>query len=328
MIFSEILEQNIYRRYAAVHSTVILMEKAVAHITRKEMKDILRIQSAVLKSLRDFMWKEGIVELMPVMLSPFTDPLNHPVYDSSVEYEGQRLQLTKSMILHKQLSMMRDDLEGIYIVSPNIRLEIGTTGKSGRHLLEFSQVDIELRTDCKGFLRFLERLYIEIFGFAMAECFESFEKLWRDITMPKAPFKVYETSELKTQYGADWEHEISIREKQPFWVMDHYREFYDKEDPVSRKHINYDLIYPEGFGEGLSGAERETDYNIIVRKMAERKTEPASYKAYLNIARKGALRPTAGGGFGVERLVRYLTGKREIREVCMFPRVPGERIVI
>ena len=61
--------------------------------------------------------------------------------------------------------------------------------------------------------------------------------------------------------------------------------------------------------------------------MDERKTDRSSYKTYLEIAKKGMLRPTAGGGFGVERLVRYLTGKKEIREVCMFPRVPGERVV-
>ena len=110
--------------------------------------------------------------------------------------------------------------------------------------------------------------------------------------------------------------------------MDHYREFYDREDPETGCHVNYDLVYPEGFGEGLSGAERETDYGTILRKMKERKTDPESYDAYLEIAKRGILRPTAGGGFGVERLVRYLSGKREIREVCPFPRVPGERIVV
>jgi len=111
-------------------------------------------------------------------------------------------------------------------------------------------------------------------------------------------------------------------------VMDHYREFYDREDPQGGKHLNYDLVYPEGFGEGLSGAERETDCEVILRKMKERGTDPREYSTYLEIARKGKLRPTAGGGFGVERLVRYLTGKRKIRDVCMFPRVPGERIVL
>jgi len=305
------------------------MQKTIEHITKPEMKDILHIQSALMKSLRDFMWSEGIAELMPVILSPFTDPLAHKVYEGSLEYEGQKLQLTKSMILHKQLSMVRDDLKGIYIVSPNIRLEHGKTGKSGRHLIEFSQVDIELGgADYRQFMRFLERLYGHMFGFVRSECRDSLARLGRKMPALSFPFPVYETSELKTRYGPDWEQEASMREQAPFWVMDHYREFYDKQDPETGKHVNYDIIYPEGFGEGLSGAERETDYEIIVKKMAERKTDPKPYAAYLEIAKSGLLKPTAGGGFGVERLVRYVTGRRHIRDVCMFPRVPGERIVV
>jgi asparaginyl-tRNA synthetase len=305
------------------------MEEALKHIKRPEMRDILAVQSAVLKSLHDYMWKENVFQLMPIMLSPFTDPLNHPVHDSSLDYEGQRLELTKSMILHKQLSLMRDDLKGIYIVSPNIRLELGETGSSGRHLIEFSQVDIELKdADHKAFMSHLEGLYSHIFGFVKDECADPLERLGREVPVSSVPFPVYESTELREQYGEDWEREISLQEKQPFWVMDHYREFYDKEDPATGKHVNYDLIYPEGFGEGLSGAERETDHGVILRKMKERSTDSAQYQTYLEIAKQGLLRPTSGGGFGVERLVRYLCGKKEIREVCMFPRVPGERIAL
>ncbi len=303
------------------------METALEHIKRPEMGDILRVQSAVLRSLHDFMWNENMVQLMPVMLSPFTDPLAHPVYDSSLEYEGQRLELTKSMILHKQLSLMREDLSGIYIVSPNIRLEVGETGSSGRHLIEFSQVDIELKgASAKDFRSHLERLYAHMFAYVRSECAESLERLGREVKLPSAPFPVYDSGELEEKFGADWEREISLAEKQPFWVLDHYREFYDKEDPETGKHVNYDLMYPEGLGEALSGAERETDYEVIMRKMSERKTDPSSYASYLEIAKRGMLRPSAGGGFGVERLVRFLTGRKTVKEVCPFPRVPGERV--
>jgi len=303
------------------------MEKAIGHIIRPEMGDILRVQSAVLRSLHDFMWNENMVQLMPIMLSPFTDPLAHPVHDSSIEYEGQKLELTKSMILHKQLSLMRDDLDGIYIVSPNIRLETGETGSSGRHLIEFSQVDIEMKGALgKEFRDLLERLYIHMFSYVKKEGAKPLKRLGREVKVPFAPFPVYESSELEAEFGPDWEKMISLKEKQPFWVLDHYREFYDKEDPETGKHVNYDLMYPEGLGEGLSGAERETDYEIILRKMWERKTDPASYAAYLDIAKKGMLKPTAGGGFGVERLVRFLTGRKTVREVCPFPRVPGEKV--
>jgi len=303
------------------------MEKAIKHITRPELKDILSVQSAVLKSIHDFMWNENITQLMPVMLSPFTDPLAHSVHECAIQYDGQRLELTKSMILHKQLSMLRDDIKGIYIISPNIRLEKSSKSQSSRHLFEFSQVDIELKdADHKQFMRFLERLYVHVFSFVKMECREELKRLGRELPELLAPFTVYESSELKKEFGDDWEHKTSMQETRPFWVMDHYREFYDKEDPISKRHINYDIVYPEGFGEGLSGAERETDYETIIKKMAERKTDQTSYATYLEIAKKGILRPTAGGGFGVERLVRYLTGKKEIRDVCLFPRVPGRRL--
>ncbi|MBU0590609.1 asparagine synthetase A [Candidatus Micrarchaeota archaeon] len=305
------------------------MERTIKHITRPEMKEILHVQSAVLKSLHDFMWNENLVQLMPVILAPFTDPLAHTVSESAIEYSGQKLQLTKSMILHKQLSMLRDDIHGIYVISPNVRLERGELSSSGRHLFEFSQVDIELKgASHTDFMRFMERLYLHMFSFVRSECRDSLKSLGREIELPSVPFPVYDSTELETEFGAEWEHLISMQETQPFWVTDHYREFYDKEDPITRKHINYDIIYPEGFGEGLSGAERETDYDVIIRKMKERKTDPTSYKSYLEIAKKGILRPTAGGGFGVERLVRYLTGKKQIQDVCMFPRVPGEDVVI
>ncbi len=308
---------------------MINLKDTIGHITKPEMKDILHVQSAVLKSLRDFMWKEGITELMPVMLSPFTDPLAHGVYEGALDYEGQKLQLTKSMILHKQLSMMRGDLKGIYIVSPNIRLEHGARGKTGRHLIEFSQVDIELAGASHiEFMAFMEKLYSHVISFTKSECADSLKRLGRKESELSTPFKMFDRVELEREHGSEWERVMSEKVTQPFWVMDHYREFYDKEDPATGKHVNYDLVYPEGFGEALSGAERETEYDIIVRKMGERKTDPKPYSTYLEIAKSGLLKPTAGGGFGVERLVRYLCGKKHIRDVCMFPRVPGEKVVV
>ena len=306
------------------------MEKVIQHILSKEMKDVLMVQTSALKAIHDYMWKHEILQLMPVMLSSVTDPLSHSVYDSSITYAGQKLELTKSMILHKQMSIMRGDLKGIYIISPNIRLEKEHLGETGRHLLEFSQVDIELRdAKYKDFMRFTEGLYSYIFKFVKKKCKEELASLERKIKVPKKPFKIYESAmELKVEYGSSFDLELSKKEKDLFWVMDHYREFYDREDPVTKRHVNYDLVYPEGFGEALSGGERETDYATIIRKMGERKTDLEKYKSYIEISKRGLLKPTAGGGFGVERLVRFLTGRKHIRDISLFPRVPGEEIVL
>jgi asparaginyl-tRNA synthetase len=61
--------------------------------------------------------------------------------------------------------------------------------------------------------------------------------------------------------------------------------------------------------------------------MKERKTDVSSFEPYLEAAKSGALVPSAGGGFGVERMVRYLTGREHVKDVVLFPRVPGEEIV-
>jgi len=101
--------------------------------------DIFRVQTEALRAMHDFLYQEGLIQLMPVILSPVTDSVG----DASIMYNGQKLQLTKSMILHKQVAISTLDTRGIYIVSPNVRLERGP--HSEKHLLEFSQLDIEVR---------------------------------------------------------------------------------------------------------------------------------------------------------------------------------------
>src|SRR5687768_786960 len=87
------------------------------------MKARLKIQDVALKAIHDFMEREGVTQLLPVLLSPVTDPLNHSVYDARIEYAGQSLQLTKSMILHKQAALVAG-VDRLYIMSPNVRLEV------------------------------------------------------------------------------------------------------------------------------------------------------------------------------------------------------------
>ena len=303
------------------------VREKLEHMRRAELGDILRVQSAAMKAVHDHMWKNGIAQLTPVMLSTVTDPLCHSVEDASLTYGEQKLQLTKSMILHKQLAVGREDVKGIYIVSPNVRLEKPSCASSGRHLLEFSQVDIELRgATAADFMLFMESLYVDVLTFVKRECGEELGRLGRELKVPGA-FPVYESSELLGKYGGEFERVASLKEETPFWIMGHLREFYDRQDPLSGKHINYDLVYPEGFGEALSGGEREYEYARIVEKMKERKTDTSSFEPYLEAARSGALVPSAGGGFGVERLVRYLTGREHVKDVVLFPRVPGEGIV-
>ena len=305
------------------------MEKAVGHIRSDTLKHVLKVQSAAIKAIHDYMFEQGVVQAMPIILSPETDPLNHPHFDASVSYYGRKLHLTKSMILHKQLSLMNDGVDKIYFMSPNVRLEEAKLRDTGRHLFEFTQVDIEFRDKTKeDFIRFIDGMLVHIMSFVKERCSEDLRALGRELSVPELPLKVYESEDLRREYGEHFERIASENAKDPFWILNFRREFYDREDKHRRGYYhNYDVIWPEGYGEALSGGEREYEYEEIVRKMAERKTDTRAFKTYLEVAKMGVIPRTVGGGLGIERMVRFLTGRRHIRDVTIFPRVPGEEIV-
>ncbi len=100
------------------------------------------------------------------------------------------------------------------------------------------------------------------------------------------------------------------------------REFYDYEDFKSGKWDNYDLFLPQ-FGEVLSGAKREWEYSKISKKIERDQVKKENYALVLKMAKEGRLKPTAGGGIGMERLVGWIAGVKHIGECQPFPRVPG-----
>ncbi|MBN1677793.1 MAG: asparagine synthetase [Candidatus Thermoplasmatota archaeon] len=305
------------------------VQDALSHIAAEDMRHIMRVQSAALKAIHDYMYSNGVLQSMPVILSPMTDPLNHPHFDANVEYYGQRLQLTKSMILQKQLSLFNGGMDKVYFMSPNVRLEEARLRDTGRHLFEFTQVDIELKDRTKkDFMQLVDGMLAYIYEFVVRECLDELKALGRELKLPTVPLKVYESEELKDRYGEQFETIASEKAEDPFWITNFRREFYDREDKERRGYFhNYDVFWPEGYGEALSGGEREYEHDEIIRKMKERSTDIGAYATYLSVSEKGLIPRTVGGGLGVERMVRYLTGQRHIRDVTMFPRVPGEKVV-
>ncbi|MFX0182704.1 MAG: asparagine synthetase A [Candidatus Hodarchaeota archaeon] len=306
-----------------VHQTKSMSFLPIDNITL-----ILKIQNEVLKAIHDFMYIQGLTQLMPIILSPLTDPLSHPVHEAQVNYLGQKLHLTRSMIFHKQIAIARLGVKGIFIMSPNVRLEMGNLEKSNKHLLEFTQLDIELKNQSAlEFRSFIEKLIVFIFSRVKEFCNEELEKLGVEIRIPRILFKEYWSWDLKEKYGDNYSETVSIQEKDPFWITDFEREFYDREDPHQKGHYyNYDLFYPEGFGEALSGGERDYKYNILIRKIKERKQDPEEFKNYLELAKKRILVPSVGGGLGIERLIRFLTKQAHIKDITPFPKIPGQPV--
>lgn len=305
------------------------MKSFVKRIREGEFYSILKIQSCIIRNIIEFMYKNEVLQLMPVILSPETDPLCHSTFEAIIDYYGQNLKLTKSMILHKQIALIPEKLSKIFILSPNVRLEKEELAKTGRHLIEFTQLDIEFKDKTKyQFMKFIEDLVIEIIKTVKQNCKGELKALDRNLTIPSKPFKVYESQELKEKYGGDFERIISEKSKEPFWVLNHKREFYDREDEKKDYYHNYDLVWPEGFGEALSGGERELEHKEILRKMNERQVDTKAYKQFLELAKLKLLQKSAGGGLGIERLVRFIIGVKDIKDVTLFPRTPGEKIII
>ncbi|MFH0713053.1 MAG: asparagine synthetase A [Candidatus Micrarchaeota archaeon] len=291
------------------------------------------LMSEVLLFTTNFFHKKGFRQLLPVILSPITDPLgpdpgSSVIKTGEIEYFGQRLCLTQSMILHKQIAVKRG-LEKLFIISPNVRLEHASRGSSGKHLFEFSQVDFEIAHAKKeDVFALMEEFMVGVTRHVRRECAPELTLLGRKLPEIKTPFARFTTMELREKYGEDWELPASREAMQPFWALSHKREFYDKEDPLRPGHfLNYDLIYPEGYGEALSGAEREHEYAIIVKKIQRDALKQEKYAAFLKVAADGLV-PSAGGGFGVERLVRYLAGAKHVGDIQLFRRVPGETVIV
>ncbi|MFJ2537208.1 hypothetical protein [Pseudomonas sp. NPDC087614] len=80
---------------------------------------------------------------------------------------------------------------------------------------------------------------------------------------------------------------MSAKAHTPFFVTNYRREFYDRETPGKRgTYNNYDLIYPDGYGEALSGAVREFEYKQIVYRMNELSMDLQPFANYLEVARR------------------------------------------
>ncbi len=298
---------------------------ALQIVTRK-IEPVMEIQTRVIDHMTRYMVSRGFKWMLPVMLSSITDPLwpdpaaEEALKPPEVEVYGSRLRLTHSMILHKQMAIAMG-IDRLFILSPNVRLE-GRSADDGRHAYEFTQLDFEIAyASMDDVMGLIEGLISGLFKEARSWGLE------REVPKVRTPFKRFTLEEIKEEFGD--EEEASKTMKEPFWVLDIKREFYDREDPERPGHFrNYDLYLPEGYGEVSSGGEREWEYEVIVRKMMEAGISLDAFRPYLEVAKAGLLRPSAGAGIGVERLVRYMVGAKHIAEVQPFPRVPGIPAII
>lgn len=313
-----------------------------AHLTSPVTQAALRIQNALTVGCRDYLGAHGFMELLPPLIGPVTDPGVRGSKQVDVDFYGHRYKLMTSVILYKQASLLAFDR--IFYLAPCVRLEPLETATTGRHLVEFFQLDVEVADASRDdILDLLQGLLRHVVGHVLRESTEDLAALGRD---PDAFAALLREDFERMTHGAavarlrdlghpqsadaeiDWQGEKLISEQtdRPFFIVDYpkgSRGFTDGESTVEPGVLrNFDMIAPDGFGELASGGERTYEYRRIIERIRETGENPAKYAWYLDLAREG-LRPSAGFGLGVERVTRYLAGLAAAWQANAYPKLPG-----
>jgi asparaginyl-tRNA synthetase len=138
-----------------------------------------------------------------------------------------------------------------------------------------------------------------------------------------------QTFEFPVSWGHDLqsEHERYLTEQKigrPLFVVDYPKDikaFYMRQNDDGRTVAAMDMLVP-GIGEIIGGSQREERLDVLEARMRERGMTVQDYGWYLDLRRFGSV-PHAGFGVGFERLLMYLSGLTNIRDVLAFPRTPG-----
>jgi len=302
------------------------------------MKKVLKVQGQILTSLRDFLRSEGFIEILAPIIGPATDPGIRGAKQVSIQYYGTPFKIMSSMILYKQ--MMISSFEKVFALSPNVRLEPLESAETAKHLAEFRQLDLEVAyASYDDAMNLAEGLLMSVVRDVIQNCSEELKGLQRELKEVRGPFKrlthkqaveLLRSNEYMVSYVEEipWDAEaaLSAMHDEPFFVYDYplvSRGFYDREDP-NRPGIlrDFDMLYPEGFGEAMSGGEREHTYEGVLKRMKLTGVDPEEYNWYLQMLKEG-VPLSVGFGIGVERLTKWICGLKTIWEAVPFPKVPG-----
>ena len=266
--------------------------------------------------------------------------------DFSKDFFGKETNLTVSGQLEGELGALA--LSGIYTFGPTFRAENSNTA---RHLAEFWMIEPEMAfydiTDnmdlaeeflkyllknvlenCQDDLEFLQKMYdnelVERLHFVVDNTFERLSYT--------TAIEILEASGQKFEFPVKWgvdlqsEHERYLVEKhfkKPVILTDYPRQikaFYMKLNPDGRTVRAMDVLFPK-IGEIIGGSQREEDHDTLLARINEMGIHEKDVWWYLE-TRKFGTAPHSGFGLGFERLMLFITGMGNIRDVIPFPRAP------
>jgi asparaginyl-tRNA synthetase len=291
---------------------------------------------------------EGAGEMFRVTtLSMINPPLNP---DKTIDYKedffGKETKLTVSGQLEGELAALA--LSDIYTFGPTFRAENSNTP---RHLAEFWMIEPEMAfydihdnmdlaedflkylityalENCREDLEFLNKMYdnelISRLGFVIEN---KFERLTYTLAIEILQ-KSGEKFEFPTEWGSDLqsEHERYLVEKhfkKPVILTDYPKKikaFYMKQNDDGTTVRAMDVLFPK-IGEIIGGSQREEVFDKLYSRIKEMNIPEEELWWYLDTRRFGTA-PHAGFGLGFERLLLFVTGMSNIRDVIPFPRTP------
>lgn len=300
------------------------------------------LYSVIVDELRSLLKRRGFIELPPPILGPSSDPGLRGASKVPVKLYGKAFELQSSLIMYKQLYASM--LDKIFYVARNIREEPVENAFTGRHLVEFTQLDIEeADSNRESMIKLAEIILYKTIKHLLdrhSELLEyrDIERIEREITKPPYPRLSYDDAldlairdGLYTKPGAElnFDVEVALSKKYgtPLWIISYPSEsrgFYYIEDPNKPGYnVDYNLLLP-GHGEVIDGGCREYVYDRLVDKITRRHCEPLEkYSWFLELAKAGLIRPSCGWGLGIERLLKYILNLDHIVYASPHPRLPG-----
>lgn len=292
---------------------------------------------------------EGAGELFTVSTLDFANmPRNDKGdVDFKEDFFGRQSYLTVSGQLNVEPYCMA--MSKVYTFGPTFRAENSNTS---RHLAEFWMVEPEIAfADLMQSAELAERMLKSVFKTVLEKCSDDmafFEQriekncITRMQQVLDSKFetvdysdaitelqKVQDKFEFPVEWGLDLqtEHERYLTDhvvKGPLVVANYpksIKPFYMRVNDDDRTVAAMDVLAP-GIGEIIGGSQREERLDIIDQRMAEMALDPEVYYWYRDLRRYGTV-PHAGFGLGFERLLVYITGLGNIRDVIPYPRTPG-----
>lgn len=266
--------------------------------------------------------------------------------DFSQDFFGRPAYLTVSGQLEAEIMAMA--FSNVYTFGPTFRAENSNTS---RHLAEFWMVEPEMAfCDLTGNVELAEAFLKHIFKYVLEHCADDMEFFnkridktvletadniisseFERITYTEA-IKILEQSDRRFEFPVEWgidlqsEHERYLSEdvfKKPLVVTDYptqIKAFYMRLNEDEKTVAAMDVLAPK-IGEIIGGSQREERLDVLQRRIQSNGLPIEDYWWYLDLRRYGTV-PHAGFGLGFERVVQFMTGMANIRDVIPFPRTP------